>query len=304
MKSKACKKHLIEISAYLDGELSPTKQRKLVSHLEDCPGCAAYLDELRSVSGLVSSVPSFEPSQEVIFELRARLQLEMNGERARECDAMAIRLSAYIDNELSAFDRELVESHLVTCQKCSQYLEELRLISERVSSEPRLEPHPAVISALKARLRSPKAGRASVKAPIFTLPRFAQARFALSAAAVAVVFFGVLLSIYSPFESNMDLAKSKLDGQAVVESSSRSILVDLSNSDLKTARTKMLAELASADYEELNNNSDGRSGGSLEVFDPSQSDTKGRIVHSVNFADYPTKRTPVSSHVLFVSYGK
>lgn len=303
MKNKACKKHLISISAYLDGELFAPKQQKLESHLAVCHDCSGYLEELRAVSALVSSAPSVEPTQEAILELKARLCLVADATRAKACDRAPVRLSAFLDDELSAFEREQLESHLGVCPDCSGYLEALRAVSGHLRRLPQLEPRAEVIAALKARLRSADAVEQRSLAPVFSFPRITPARSALAAAAVAVVFFAVLLSMYSPFEQGIDVANMGLERRPAAVDASKRVVIDLADVDLRTARTRMLAELASEEREERDYSTEERSGGSLDVFDPHRSDTNGRIVHSVSFGDYSARRAPVSSQVLFVSYG-
>jgi len=293
MKKMACKKSLIRISAFLDDELSRLERQRLESHLAVCPDCSGYLEELRGVSGLIRSLPALEPGREAILELKARLRLVTDDAKESVCQAMPIRLSAYLDDELSASDRERVKSHLAVCPDCSSYLEELRAVCGQVRLLSQLKPREEVIRELKARIRSAEVSEQRRPASVFRFPRLAPARFALAAAAVAVVFFAVLLSMYFLVEHRIDVARPGLETKPAGEGAPKSIVIEAADDDLRTVRTRMLKEWASEE----------RSGGSLEVFNPDRSDTNGRIVHSVSFGDYPARRAPVSSRVLFVSYG-
>jgi anti-sigma factor RsiW len=41
--------HLVElVTDYLEGALCPRDRRRFESHLEECPHCAAYLDQIRA----------------------------------------------------------------------------------------------------------------------------------------------------------------------------------------------------------------------------------------------------------------
>ena len=42
-----CKQIVELVTEYLDGKLPEPEQRALELHLDDCPGCVAYLDQMR-----------------------------------------------------------------------------------------------------------------------------------------------------------------------------------------------------------------------------------------------------------------
>ena len=308
MKKRACKRSLIRISAFLDDELSALQRQKLELHLAVCPDCSGYLDELRGVSGLVKSLPALEPGRESVLELKARLRLVADDATESVCQAMPIRLSAFLDDELSASDREQVKSHLAGCPDCSSYLEELQAVCGQVRLLPQLKPREEVIAGLKARIRSAEVSEQRRPAPVFRFPRLAPARFALAAAAVAVLFFAVFLFKFSPFGPGAHVADVTLEaqpsaGDGLMSDGSKAAAIDLADADLNEGKTRLLAESVSEESEDSDYSSEERSGGSLNVFDPYRRDTRGRVVHSVSFGDFSARRAPVSSRVLFVSYG-
>ena len=59
----SCEELSEELSAYLDGELSPRERAALKAHLERCSRCREELVSLRAVSQLVGSLPQVQPSQ-------------------------------------------------------------------------------------------------------------------------------------------------------------------------------------------------------------------------------------------------
>ncbi len=59
----SCEELSEELSAYLDGELSPRERAALKAHLERCSRCREELASLRAVSQLVGSLPQVQPSQ-------------------------------------------------------------------------------------------------------------------------------------------------------------------------------------------------------------------------------------------------
>jgi len=308
MKKMACKKSLIRISAFLDDELSRLERQRLESHLAVCPDCSGYLEELRGVSGLIRSLPALEPGREAILELKARLRLVTDDAKESVCQAMPIRLSAYLDDELSASDRERVKSHLAVCPDCSSYLEELRAVCGQVRLLSQLKPREEVIRELKARIRSAEVPKQKRLAPVFSFPRLAPARFALAAAAVAVLFFAVFLFKFSPFGPGAHVADVVFEaqpsaGDGLRSDGSKSVVIDLADFNLNDGKARLLAESVPEENEDSDYSGEDRSEGSFSVFDPYRGDTRGRVVHSVSFGDFSARHAPVSSRVLFVSYG-
>ena len=65
-----------QLSAYLDGELSPSESRVVTAHLADCALCREELAALRQVKGLLERLPEVEPPQAVRQGLHARIAAE------------------------------------------------------------------------------------------------------------------------------------------------------------------------------------------------------------------------------------
>ena len=72
--------------------------------------------------------------------------------KKRVCKTSLIRISAFLDHELSSLDRRKLEAHLASCPDCRGYLEETRRVSGLVKSLPALEPSREAMLELKARL--------------------------------------------------------------------------------------------------------------------------------------------------------
>jgi anti-sigma factor RsiW len=47
----ACAKVVEIVTDYLEGALSAPEARRLERHLETCPGCTEYLDQMRTIAG-------------------------------------------------------------------------------------------------------------------------------------------------------------------------------------------------------------------------------------------------------------
>jgi anti-sigma factor RsiW len=48
------------LSSYLDGALSPADTQRLEAHLDDCPNCSEYVEQLRAT---IAAVGAVEPEE-------------------------------------------------------------------------------------------------------------------------------------------------------------------------------------------------------------------------------------------------
>ena len=54
----ACTEEVELMTGYLEGELSAADDRRLERHLESCPGCTEYQNQMRTIAGLAEdSIP-------------------------------------------------------------------------------------------------------------------------------------------------------------------------------------------------------------------------------------------------------
>jgi len=81
-----------QLSDYLDEELSPTEQQALERHLEECPSCAATLDDLRRVVETARSLPPVEPGEQLWQGIEARIAAIDSAARARTMRRFAFTL--------------------------------------------------------------------------------------------------------------------------------------------------------------------------------------------------------------------
>ena len=92
-----CRDAQLDLSAYLDAELSAERAAELRAHLEGCGECARLLAELRAVTALVGRLPERRAPQGLAEEVRRRLE-----GRAREAPparpaAAEVRLTGWRD---------------------------------------------------------------------------------------------------------------------------------------------------------------------------------------------------------------
>jgi anti-sigma factor (TIGR02949 family) len=52
----ACKELVEVITDYLEGKMSPADRKRFEAHLEECPGCVNYLNQMRALTGALRQV--------------------------------------------------------------------------------------------------------------------------------------------------------------------------------------------------------------------------------------------------------
>jgi hypothetical protein len=62
-----------ELSAYLDGELTPPQRELVEAHLASCPQCQQALAELKALTAGTAALPKLEPAAEFLAEVRRKI---------------------------------------------------------------------------------------------------------------------------------------------------------------------------------------------------------------------------------------
>ena len=70
-----CTKYLELLSEYIDGEMSTEARARLEQHMEDCPPCDDFLQELRSSVKMTQQIRW----QEIPVEMKRRLRRFLAG---------------------------------------------------------------------------------------------------------------------------------------------------------------------------------------------------------------------------------
>ena len=129
-----------ELSAYLDNELTPSRQKQIEAHLRSCDECSDMLSAFQENRQMVANIAHPVPptlKDGVMAKIHTQFQDE---------------LSAYLDNELAPAMRDRIEAHLHSCDECSDMLAAFQENRARVKT---LE-HPAPASlenAVMAKIR-------------------------------------------------------------------------------------------------------------------------------------------------------
>lgn len=69
-----CKRAKENISLFIDGRLDPRDQAQLNEHLERCPDCSTYLEDLRAGLAMLREEGLERPSENFEWNLRRKLQ--------------------------------------------------------------------------------------------------------------------------------------------------------------------------------------------------------------------------------------
>jgi len=108
-----------QLSAYIDGELSPKERREVEEHLKVCPDCRAEFKRMKRVAELASE-----------------------SLRSERCISAADK-AAYIHGFLDETKRREVEAHLKRCRNCRSEVQQLRKwVEERLQPEEDAAPAP------------------------------------------------------------------------------------------------------------------------------------------------------------------
>jgi anti-sigma factor RsiW len=82
------------LDAYVEGELAPARRARVGAHLEGCASCAALLEELRAVDGLLLAPRRREPAPNFTFKVMAEVRA-MPAARAPRFPHLAV-LGTYV----------------------------------------------------------------------------------------------------------------------------------------------------------------------------------------------------------------
>ena len=131
------------------------------------------------------------------------------------CRSAEPLLSAFLEDDLSQNERRNLESHLLSCRRCSHALRELRATLELLQTVPEVETSPHFEADLLARIRSGEGLRPSVIEWLRTYLEPARLRpVFLAGAGACAIWISVLLLGPSGVlrATNPQLAQSKASG--------------------------------------------------------------------------------------------
>ena len=101
-----------DLSAYLDGELTPAAQEGVNAHLKACAECLQSFKQLNAANRLVSK--ALELPADVKVDLWPAVKAQLN----EDCALIRSEISAYVDQEVATLRHRSITNHLIDCQNC------------------------------------------------------------------------------------------------------------------------------------------------------------------------------------------
>lgn len=92
---KYCEKYAALISAWLDGELNEEETGRLQAHLFTCPGCRAYLADLKAMGRAFPSLEEVEVPEDFTASVMARIRAQTPPEKKRASHTLWRRWGAW-----------------------------------------------------------------------------------------------------------------------------------------------------------------------------------------------------------------
>lgn len=92
---KYCEEYGALISAWLDGELNEADTRRLQAHLFTCPGCRAYLADLKAMSRAFPPLEEVEVPEDFAASVMARIRAQAPPEKKKASPSLWRRWGAW-----------------------------------------------------------------------------------------------------------------------------------------------------------------------------------------------------------------
>lgn len=92
---KYCEEYAALISAWLDGELNEEETGRLQAHLFTCPGCRAYLADLKAMGRAFPSLEEVEVPEDFTASVMARIRAQTPPEKKRASHTLWRRWGAW-----------------------------------------------------------------------------------------------------------------------------------------------------------------------------------------------------------------
>jgi len=101
-----------DLSAYLDGELTPAAQEGVNAHLKQCSSCLKAFTQLNAANRLVTK--ALELPVTIKVDLWPAVKAQLN----EDCALIRSEISAYVDQEVATLRHRSITNHLIDCQDC------------------------------------------------------------------------------------------------------------------------------------------------------------------------------------------
>jgi len=184
--------HPHDLQSFIDGEIDADAAARIERHLRHCDACSERVDAYERVRAALLGSRRASPPEGLLRRVLAATH-RAGPVRRLTCREARVMASAYIDEELTATDRETLEAHLFACDECFMQYSQMRQGAAVMRATP-----PAMASeSLKRRILAAVAEESADPIPVLRPARRSVAPWqrmlgpSLAAAAVALFAFSV-----------------------------------------------------------------------------------------------------------------
>lgn len=207
-----CEVMLEDLSAYLDGELTPAAQEGVNQHLKDCAACLESFRELNATNRVL--VKGLELSPEFKLDLWPAIKAQLN----QDCSLVRSEVSAFVDQEVPTLHHRNITNHLLDCQDCRLEFNQISSVGDllRDSYKPAMADDFDLWPGIKSKLQVvPFAPKGTAK----TKPNRTRFLAAAAAAVIGVCGLAATLTLQQPASSATMSSEAYLIESALVEPS-------------------------------------------------------------------------------------
>jgi len=125
--STECERLSEHLSAFADGELEEPDTAEVAGHLKDCKGCQTDLDQFQVIGAAAGTIFVPEVTESEWAAGWSHISSALPG---TECDRLEEMVSGYVDEQLSDEEARILESHLASCERCRDLVDDYRSVDE------------------------------------------------------------------------------------------------------------------------------------------------------------------------------
>ncbi len=176
-QNDVCSAIVVDLSAFVDNELTQAASEGIKSHLKHCKPCLAKFNGLRNLNQTLQNAFKLPNSHNI--DLVAAIKDKINN----DCKQMASDFSAFLDSSLNTTRHYEITKHLMACSNCQNQIDKLMDVSNLIKTEYRAPMDvnllPGIQNKLKLKVVSNK--------PVSNVKNLKLPKFAIASVASFVV---------------------------------------------------------------------------------------------------------------------
>lgn len=198
-----------DLSAYLDGELTPAAQEGVKDHLKDCENCMSDFKKLNATNGLLAK--GLELPESVSVDIWTAVKARLN----EDCALISTELSAFVDQQVPQARHTAITAHLFDCTNCRTQFDAMTRVGEliRDAYQPDFPENfdlwPSIKSKLQVVQFIPKVQSATQEAQTKQKPLARRLYLIGAAAAIVGIIGSVAVWLTMPMESGLTPVSSE-----------------------------------------------------------------------------------------------